>query len=152
MLNNNKRAAGGGEKVTSRLSGEKKLFLCRMCYNEHWPTTTTASRPSDMRTTATTWQIFILPIFISFMPLPELLVHISPLPLLGWKKTKKNSPPHTKQEPTDWQDTQSSDYLIFRKRSQEILIGILCICFEASAPSRRVSEWEKERERESEIV
>jgi hypothetical protein len=82
----------------------------------------------------TTRQIFISPIFISFMPLRAALAVVQRYLFFSSLLRRLGK------------DSQSSDCLVFRKRFQEILIGILCICFEAT------SRGKKKGERESEIV
>lgn len=109
MLNNNKaqRVRRRRQKVSSK---------CVLMGNVlHWPTTST-SFPFNKRA----WQIF-LPIFISFMPLRVAFTVVynffvfSPTSKLAAAKAR-----------------QPSDYLIFRKRFQEILIGILCMLWSMS--------------------
>lgn len=106
MLNNNKaqRVRRRRQKVSSK---------CVLMGNVlHWPTTTmTTSFPLQQASMAN-----FLPIFISFMPLRVAFTAVynffvfSPTSELAAAKAR-----------------QPSDYLIFRKRFQEILIGILCM-------------------------
>lgn len=129
MLNNNK----GRERAQGSYELRQKVFLCWMCYNEHWPTTTTTTTLHSSRNArggerGLHGKFLFYPFLFHLCHCELLLLCVYTFSLL-----LHSSSPTT----TDWQDTQPSDYLIFRKRFQEILIGILCICFEAKQEERK---------------
>lgn len=155
MLNNNKRAVEEGRKLRAACRGREREEWKKCSYAEcvtmNIGLRRRASRPSDMRATRLHGKFLFYPFLFHLCHSRRCSYTLCCFHCFRLKarrrRRRRNSPSHTKQEPTDWQDTQSSDCLIFRKRSQEILIGILCICFEASAPSRGMSEWGREREK-----
>lgn len=122
-----------------------------MCYNEHWPTTILPSFCcAQLRTCRGLAKmgrerglhrkfLFYPFLFHFYQCLLVLCVHTHFFPFLR--------PPRSpnRNERVNWlaRHTVECDYLIFRKRFREILIGILCICFEANSSSRHRQQQRK---------